>query len=153
MADRSALVGAAIAGAGGLLLFISLFLNWYEFPASGLVEDVGGPVGDVLGLDVRDYVTKTGWESFEILDIFCVVAALVAVVRAAVALAGEDDNPSIPGSILTLALGGIVLGLILYRVANPPGIGMNRELGLWVGLFSAGAIVYGSFTAMQAGRS
>lgn len=153
MPDRSALLGAAIAGAGGVLLFISLFLNWYEFPASGFVEDVGGPVGDVLGLDVRDYTTKTGWEAFEILDILCVAAALVAVARAAVALLGEDDNPSIPGSILTLAFGAVVLALILYRVVNPPGIGMNLELGVWIGLFSAGAIVYGSFVAMQARRT
>jgi hypothetical protein len=29
---------------------------------------------------------------------------------------------------------------------------MNRELGVWVGLLSAGTIVYGSFVAMQSGR-
>ena len=151
--DRSALLGTCIAGGSGVLLFLSLFLNWYEFPASGIVEDVGGPVGDVLGLDVRDYITKSGWEAFEVIDIFCVAAALVAVVRAAVALAGDDDNPSIPGSILTLALGAVALALIVYRMANPPGIGLNRELGLWIGLFSAGGIAYGSFVAMQAGRT
>ena len=147
--DRSAMLGAAIAGASGLLLVISLFMTWYEFPLSGPL----GEVGDVLGLDVREKVTKSGWESFEVLDVICVVAALVAIVRATVALIGDDDNPSIPGSVLTLALGAVALAFILYRVVNPPGIGLNRELGLWVGAFSAGGIVYGSFLAMQARKT
>ena len=147
--DRSALIGAAVAGASGLLLFISLFMTWYEFPGAG----IGGQVGDVLGLDVGEALSRSGWEAFEVLDVVCVVAALVAVVRAAVAVLGEDSNPSIPGSILTLALGAVALAFILYRVVNPPGIGLERELGLWVGTFAAGGIVYGSFLAMQAGRS
>jgi hypothetical protein len=148
-ADRSALIGAALAGASGALLFISLFMTWYEFPGAG----IGGQVGDVLGLDVGEALSRSGWEAFEVLDVVCVVAALVAVVRAAVAVLGEDSNPSIPGSILTLALGAVALAFILYRVVNPPGIGLERELGLWVGTFAAGGIVYGSFLAMQAGRS
>ena len=105
------------------------------------------------GWTSSEKLTKTGWEAFEALDVLCVVAGLVAVVRAGVALLGEDNNPSIPGSILTLALGAVTLAFILYRVVNPPGIGMDRELGLWVGAFAAGGIVYGSFVAMQAGRS
>ena len=148
--NRSALIGAAIAGASGILLVISLFMTWYDVPP---IFDPLGEAGDVLGLDVEETLTKTGWEAFEALDVLCVVAGLVAVVRAGVALLGEDNNPSIPGSILTLALGAVTLAFILYRVVNPPGIGMDRELGLWVGAFAAGGIVYGSFVAMQAGRS
>lgn len=147
--DRSAMLGAAIAGASGLLLVISLFMTWYEFPGAGF----GGQVGDVLGLDVEEALTRSGWEAFEVLDVFCVVAGLVAIVRAAVALLGDDQNPTIPGSVLTLALGAVALAGILYRVVNPPGIGLDRELGLWVGAFSAGGIVYGSFLAMQAART
>ncbi len=147
--NRSALIGAAVAGASGILLVISLFMTWYQFPGAG----IGGEVGDVLGLDVEEALTRSGWEAFEALDVLCVVAGLVAVVRAGVALLGEDNNPSIPGSILTLALGAVTLAFILYRVVNPPGIGLDRELGLWVGTFAAGGIVYGSFVAMQAGRS
>jgi hypothetical protein len=146
--DRSALIGAAVAGASGLLLFISLFMTWYEFPGAG----IGGQVGDVLGLDVGEALTRSGWEAFEVLDVVCVIAAGVAVARAGVALLEGDANPTIPGSILTLALGAVALAFILYRVVNPPGIGLERELGLWVGAFAAGGIVYGSFLAMQSGR-
>jgi hypothetical protein len=137
-------------------LLISLFLPWYTVFGAGLAE---GPLGDVIedvggavGVDVRDAVTRTGWESFEIADIVCAAAALIALVRAAIAVFGDDDNPAIPGSVLTLALGAAALVLILYRVVNPPGVGQERELGLWIGVLAAGGIVYGSYIAMQAGR-
>jgi hypothetical protein len=154
--NRSALIGAAIAGTGGVLLLISLFLEWYSVPGSDLLDsglgDVIKDIGGAVGFDTEDAVKLTGWEAFEITDIVCAAAAAIAVTRAAVALLGEPDNPTIPGSILTLALGAIALALILYRVVNPPYVGMNRELGVWVGLLSAGTIVYGSFVAMQSGR-
>lgn len=155
--DRSALIGAAIAGAGGVLLFVALFLDWYSVPGSDLLDsglgDVIKDIGGAVGLDTQDAVRLTGWEAFEITDIVCAAAAAIALTRAAVALVGDPDNPTIPGSILTLALGGIALALILYRVVNPPYVGMDRELGVWVGLISAGTIVYGSFVAMRSDRS
>jgi hypothetical protein len=154
---RSALLGAAIAGAGGVLLFIALFLEWYSVPGSELLDsglgDVIKDVGGAIGFDTEDAVRLTGWEAFEFTDVACAAAAAVALARAAVALIGEPDNPSVPGSILTLVLGGIALALIVYRFVNPPYVGMDRELGVWIGLFSAGAIVYGSFVAMRSDRS
>ena len=114
-----------------------------------MIEDLGGAVG----VDVRDAVTRTGWESFEITDIVCALAAAVALVRGGVAVLGETDNPTVPGSRLTLVLGAIALALVLYRVVNPPGIGQDREVGVWLGAVAAGAIVYGSYIAMRADRS
>ena len=154
-ADRSARLGAAIAGASGVLLFVSLFFPWYTSflvdaagPLGGVIEDVGG----VFGQDVREQVTYTGWESFAITDVVCAAAAAIALVRAAVAVLGESDNPSIPGSILTLGFGAAALALILYRIVNPPGLGEDHEIGIWIAVFAAGGIVYGSFIAMRAER-
>jgi hypothetical protein len=134
---RSALIGAAIAGASGVLLFISLFLDWYSVPGSDLLDsglgDVIKDIGGAVGFDTQDAVELTGWEAFEFTDIICAAAGGVALTRAAVALIGEPDNPPI-------------------RVVNPPYVGMNKELGVWIGLFSAGGIVYGSFVAMRSDR-
>ena len=121
--------------------------------AEGPLGDVVEDLGDAIGTDIRDAVTRTGWESFEITDIVCALAAAVALVRGAVALLGESDNPAVPGSRLTLVLGAIALALVLYRVVNPPGIGQEREVGVWLGAVAAGGIVYGSYIAMQADRS
>ena len=159
--DRSALIGAATAGAAGLLLFASLFLHWYAVPAgdiaqgaAGALQDLGEKIGVDIGLDerVNDKVFLTGWEAFEITDVFCVAAALVAAVRAAIALLGPDDDPDVPGSMLTLVLGAVALALVAYRTFNPPYVGLDRELGLWIGLFASGAIVYGSYVALRARR-
>jgi hypothetical protein len=157
--DPTARLGAATAGASGVLLFISLFLNWYTAPADELIEkgsdildDLGSVIGIEIGEAVREAIVVTGWEAFEITDVVCVAAALVAVVRALVAIFGESDNPSIPGNVLTAALGGVALAMVAYRTINPPYVGLDRELGLWLGLFAAGGIVYGSYIAIRAER-
>ncbi len=154
-ADPSARLGAAIAGAGGVLLFISLFLTWYKLPGadlgSGAVGDIVDDVGGAIGFDVntQEALTRNAWEAFEITDMVAVIASIVAVARAGVAIFGPDDNPSIPGSLLTLAIGGVALALILYRTVNPPYVGLDIEFGLWVGILGAGSIVYGSYQAMR----
>ncbi|MBM3667567.1 MAG: hypothetical protein FJW90_08855 [Actinobacteria bacterium] len=159
-ADRTARIGAATAGASGVLLVISLFLNWYVAPAEDLIQrggeildEIGGAIGIEIGDQVGDTIHLTGWEAFEITDILCVAAAFVAIVRALVAIFGESDNPAIPGNVLTAALGGVALALILYRTVNPPYVGLEREIGLWLALFAAGGIVYGSYVAVRAERS
>jgi hypothetical protein len=159
-ADRTARLGAATAGASGVLLVVSLFLDWYVAPAKDLIEkggelldDIGGAFGIEVGDQVSDTIHLTGWEAFEITDVVCVAAAIVAVVRALVAIFGESDNPEIPGSLLTAVLGGVALALVAYRTVNPPYVGLERELGLWLGLFAAAGIVYGSYVAVRASRS
>lgn len=157
--DRTARIGAATAGASGVLLFISLFLNWYTAPADELIEkgsdildDLGGVIGIEIGEAVRETIFVTGWEAFEITDIVCVAAAFVAVVRALVAIFGRSSNPAIPGNVLTAALGGVALAMVAYRTINPPYVGLDREIGLWLGLFAAGGIAYGSYVAIRAER-
>jgi hypothetical protein len=147
-----------IAGAGGVLLVGSLFLTWYTTFGGGILEgglgdvidDVGGAVG--VDVDVSDAVHNTGWESLEIADVFCVLAAGIAIVRAAFAWLGPSDDPEVPGSLLTGILGAVALAMVAYRIVNPPGVGAEREIGVWVALFAAGAIVYGSFLSIQARR-
>ncbi len=158
--DRIARIGAATAGGGGVLLIVSLFLHWYVAPAKDLLEkggelldELGGVIGIEIGETVHENIFLTGWEAFEITDVVCLAAALVAIARALVAILGEADNPQLPGNVLTAALGAVALALIAYRTVNPPYMGMEREPGLWLGLFAAAAIVYGSYVAVRAERS
>jgi hypothetical protein len=157
--NRSALIGACVSGAGGLLLLLSLFLTWYVAPAEELIQrgtdfldDLGSAFGIEVGEDISESIHLTGWEAFEVTDVVCAAAAAVAVLRAGIALAGESKDPEVPGAILVGAFGAVALALVLYRVVNPPYVGMERQLGLWLGLFAAGAIVYGAYVAVQARR-
>lgn len=133
-------------------------MTWYTTFGGGILEgevgdvidDLGGAVG--VDVDVSDAVHNTGWESLEIADIFCVLAAAVAMIRAAVAVLGESDDPAVPGSVLTGTLGAVALAMVAYRIVNPPGVGAEREIGVWAAAFAAGAIVYGSFLSIQARR-
>ncbi len=151
----SARLGAVIAGAGGALLIVALFLPWYKLFGAGLVQgggvgDVINDVGDAVGVDVRDEVSQTGWEAFEIADIFCLIAGVLALIRAVVAVLGPSENPQVPGSVLVGGFGAAALLMVIYRIANPPGVGSERELGVWLGLGAAAMIVYGSYLAYQA---
>lgn len=155
-AEQSARLGAAIAGAGGVLLLLSLFLPWYTFPGADLsntpIGDIAQDVGGAVGFDVRDALTRSGWESFEFTDLVCALAAVVAITRAGITLLGDDPDPPIPGSLLTVGLGAAAAIMIAYRIANPPGIGNERELGVWLGFLGALTLAYGSGIAVRSGR-
>ena len=149
----SARLGAAIAAGGGLLLLVSLFVPWYTLPGAGLADtplgDIAEDIGGAVGVDVRDTISRTGWESFEFTDVACAIAAAVAMVRLAVAVFGGDDDPPVPGSLLVTVLGAIAVALVAYRFANPPFVGLDREIGVWLGLLGAGLITYGGAVAMR----
>lgn len=154
--ERSARLGAAVAGGGGVLLLAALFIPWYTLPGAGLSEtplgDIAEEVGGAVGFDVRDAISRTGWESFEFTDLVAALAAIIAIIRAGMALLGRDPDPPIPGSMLAVGLGTAAALMISYRIANPPGIGNEREIGVWLGFLGAIAIAYGSGIALRAGR-
>ena len=130
------------------MLFASLFIDWYEFVGSGFREGVE----DVTGFDFGDSFNLTGWKAFEFTDLVCAVAAALAFVRAAIVLFGNDDDPEVPGSVFTAGFGIAASAMIAYRMANPPGVGYDLKVGVFIGLLAALAIAYGSFVAMRAGR-
>ena len=141
-----------IAAAGGFVLIVSLFLTWYEVTGAGIAESITDVIDDVAGSNLGSEIRRTGWESFEFTDLICAFAGGVAIARGLVAFAGDDDNPPIPGPLLVTALGGVAAAAIAYRIANPPGIGYDREIGVWIGLLGAAAVAYGGAIALRASR-
>ena len=112
-------IGALIAAIGGLLLIVSLALDWYgEF---------------------------SGFNSFEFLDLLLVVLALATLAALAAAL-GFLRTPVKPG--VPLAVGLAALVVVASQLINHPPIGIERDLetGAWLGfggaaLMTAGAIL------------
>jgi hypothetical protein len=129
---RTIAIGPLIGLAGGVLLFVSLFLEWYESES--------------------DEPTLTAFTVFEVLDVMLALLAVGAVVALAESLGVR--LPSGPSSRvrLGLPLGAAALLLIIFQLLNDPPfiVGSDRgpEIGLWLALAGALLIVAGGLLAV-----
>jgi hypothetical protein len=121
MTRKKPKLGQSIAGAGGLLLIVSLFLPW-----AGTAE-----------------ANRTGFELLTLTDVFLLIVGLVAIgaaltwgryglFRADVSADGAAD-----------LLGVVAMILIVYLLLDfPPGAG--REIGVFLALVATIAIAGGA---------
>jgi hypothetical protein len=110
-------IGALVAAIGGLLLIVSLGLDWYgEF---------------------------SGFNSFEVLDLLLVLLALATLAALAVAL-GLLRTPLRAETPLVVGLTALVI--VVSQLINHPPLGIPRELetGAWLGLGAAALMVAGA---------
>lgn len=110
-------IGPLLAAIGGVLLIVSLSLDWY---------------GEL-----------SGFNSFEFLDLLLVVLALITLVVLAAAL-GLLRTPLREGT--PLVIGVIALLVVLSQLVNHPPAGIERdvETGLWLGLGGAALMLAGA---------
>ena len=116
--------GQRIAGVGGVLLFIFLFLPWF---GEG-------------GLEL------SGWEGQSSTDVFMLITAIVAVAAAFAGVTGL----LVPGLTLNGAaalLGGVATIQLLWLSFFD---GDGREYGMYLSLLAAIAIAVGGYLAAQA---
>jgi hypothetical protein len=115
-------VGPLVAAVGAVILLVSLFLDWYE------------------GL--------TAFTVFEFVDILLVVCALLIVVQLAGEM-GAIKPPASPAVALIVAL--FALGVVLTQLVNdPPAVartGLDRDIGIWLGVAGAVLMAAGAFLA------
>jgi hypothetical protein len=129
--------GDMIAGVGGLVLLISLFLPWY-----GVSVDIAGFSASESG---------SGWEALGFIDIllFLVSVAVIAIVAAKATGALPAD---LPAAVILLALGGLAVLLVLFRIIDipaggdvPDGVDLSRKFGIFIALIGAAAVTYGGW--------
>jgi hypothetical protein len=118
--------GQLIAAAGGLLLFIFLFLPWFG---------AGG-------------ASQSGWEGQTTTDIYLLITALVAI-GTAVTARGQVAPPGATMNGATTLLGGVG-AILLFWLAflDFPG-GEDRKIGVYLGLLACLVIAYGGYRAVQ----
>lgn len=119
--------GEWIAGVGGLVLLVALFLPWYS--------DDGG--------------SRTGWQSLGALDIVLAAVALAALAIPLVTAMQRVPAVSLAHESLTTLVGLLAVVLVLIRVLNMPDWATEREWGLWVALVATLGIVVGGLIAMR----
>ena len=125
-----------IAAGGGLLLIISLFLNWYKVSAEGALVDIS--------------VSASGWDALGFIDILLFVIGIGAIALAALRAFGMSDRVPIPTGFALLILGGIATLLVIFRLlvipdADVDGIDIGRSIGVFVALIAALATLVGGW--------
>ncbi|HEX2087628.1 MAG TPA: hypothetical protein VHF89_18230 [Solirubrobacteraceae bacterium] len=110
--------GEVLAAIGGVLVFVSLFLAWFE-----------------------DF---SGWEAFEALDLVIAILALTAVLAAAASIRGTGGGPS-PRVLPWLGL--VLLAIVAVQLIEPPplfaGGDPDREVGAWLALAGSALVALG----------
>src|SRR5215213_2588313 len=128
--------GDIIAGVGGIVLLISLFLPWY-----GASVDVGGFSASESG---------TGWEALSFIDILLFLIALAAIAIVAARATGRLPD-EIPAAVVLLGLGALAVLLVLYRIIDIPGgdvtdeVDLSHKIGVFVALIASAAVAYGGW--------
>ena len=146
--------GALIAGISGVLLFIFMFFGWYGAPdvvdeAVEQAQQAAEALGvDAPGIEETD-TTVNAWESFDFTDLILFLAVIVSVGLAIMTLVGASASLPVAGSALTCGIGALAFLFVLYRTIDPPADGLDREIGLWLGLLATAGIAFGGWLAMR----
>jgi hypothetical protein len=124
--------GELIAGAGGVVLLVVMFLPWYS--------DAGPNPIDV-----------TAWEALSITDLILALTAVAAIGLAVLTAARRSPALPVAASVITTTLGALATLLVLYRILNQPGPNELAEvkLGAFLGFLSVLAITGGGFRSMR----
>jgi hypothetical protein len=139
--------GDIIAGVGGVVLLISLFLPWY-----GVSVDVAGFSASESG---------SGWEVLGFIDILLFLISITAI-GMVVAKAAGALPADVPAGVVLLGLGALAVLLVIYRIIDiptegdvPAEVDLSRKVGIFIALAGAAAITYGGWrtnTETPAGR-
>jgi hypothetical protein len=121
------LVGAA----SGLALLVVSFLPWYS---------AGGQ-------------DATAWQAFSVVDLFIAAAAAAGLSVGLVVLFRLSVSYPMAGASITALFGAIAVVLILWRLIDPPGEGLDVEVGAWLGLIAAAGVTLGGYLGMQEPRA
>ena len=112
--------GEVLAALGGLLAFVSLFLDWFD--------------------------GFSGWTSFELADIVIALLALAAIGVAIDSVMGRERS-ALSRALPAIAL--VLLLIVVVQAIDPPpvfaGADPERDIGLWLALAGSLLILFGAF--------
>jgi hypothetical protein len=145
--QRSQWIPALLAAGAAVVLIASMFLEWYTLDLPERIENAGA-----------NLPTFNAFEGLERADVAIVVAAGLAIVIAALVVAGILANSPAPGIALVL-VSLFALAVVLYRgVISPPGlvlfrVGLEMEVsfGWFVSLVAAVVMVVAGVLVYLAG--
>jgi hypothetical protein len=111
----------------GLLLAVSLFLPWYQFPSG----------------------QRDAWSALTVAELPSALAALLAL--ALVATTVLQRTPALPVALAvwTTAVGVLSLVAVAVRVVALPGAAIGRCYGLWLALAASAGVLLAAWLSMR----
>jgi hypothetical protein len=142
--------GDLIAGGGAVVLFISLFLNWYKVELKGFG---GANLGGASE-------SASGWEALGPGDIFLVLIVIVVIAIVVMrALGAAPAGLPVPLSTVILGLGALAALYTLFRIFSIPhgdvpdavedAVDFSRSIGVFLAFLSTLAITAGGFLSAR----
>jgi hypothetical protein len=127
-----------IAVVGAAIVLVASFLKWIG--AGGVPANIPGAPSTSFNV----------WEiTGSVLDVFIVIAAVVALLPALLALTDAAEEFSFV-SAATFVLGVVgVLLVVAFLTVDFPGGGAERKIGAYLGLVGFVVMAFGGFRAMQ----
>ena len=120
-------IGERLTWVAGLVLALSTFMDWYA----------GSGVGVKLAV--------IGWHT-GVLGKLVFFVGLAVVVIVALRETGFELPPSVPESLLVLALGALAAVFVLIRIISIPDAVLpadGRGIGIWISLLASLAVIAG----------
>ncbi len=128
---RRVRTGEIVAGVAGVVLLLSLFLEWYTVR------------GRAEGL--------TAWSAFSFVDLLVCLVALLGIALAVSQVVGRGPALPVAIGVITTTLGLAATLLVLYRILNQPGpndaIGVGA--GAWIGLAACLGVFLGAWLSLS----
>jgi hypothetical protein len=148
--------GETIALVSAVLLFVLMFLDWWEI-------GTGTEPGSLVAVSLFDR-GQSAWQALEVIPLFLMLAIVVAIGAALLRVLGSDWKPAIPPAAAVFLLGLLASLLILIRMISPPELApsglegaqfdTSLQLPIFVAFVAALGIAYGGWRAMgQEGTS
>jgi hypothetical protein len=119
-------VGGRLTWVAGLVLALSSFTDWYSGP------NAAGPTLSVIG-----------WHTGALGKLIFFVG-LVLIALAVLSELGYELPPSVPDSLVVIALGSLATIFVLIRLISIPDSiqpGAGRGIGIWISLLAALAVI------------
>jgi hypothetical protein len=113
--------GELVAGLGGAVLLISLFLPWFE-PG------------------------RSGFDSLAVADLLVAAAALAAIALPLLSAGHEKTDVPVVAATVTVIGSLIAIAIVAFRLLDP--IGGGSESGLYLALAASIVTLAGSYSAM-----
>ncbi|MEO8687174.1 MAG: hypothetical protein ABI611_03015 [Solirubrobacteraceae bacterium] len=133
--------GDILAGVGGVVLLVVMFLDWYA--AGGSTE--------IQGQNLKISIGFNAWEAFSVTDLILALTALSGIALAVLTAGRRSPALPVAAGVITTTLGALATLLVFYRILNQPGPNefVEVKLGAFLGFLAVLAVAVGGYRATQ----